>query len=197
MPVCVSSGNCNLCDALHLISNLARWILGIVGASALLFFVYGGFLWITSAGVSSRVQQGQSIMVNTVIGIIIVVLAWTVVNFVIISFVNTGDAKTKFEFVGKSDAEWYQLCVGEKGKECEYLSDGTPCENRTMHCEAGKCESPNACVWLATVKKDSNYAGWACHTLTECKLNNYNDCNAPNCERNLCPEGINNVCCKP
>lgn len=198
MPICVSSGDCNMCDALQLISNLAKWILGIVGASALLFFIYGGFLWITSAGVSSRVQKGQSIMVNTVIGIIIVVLAWTAVNFIIISLVNKGENQTKYNFFGKSDKQWYEVCSGGKGEECKYQSDGSTCENRTKHCEAGKCKAPTACDWLANVKKDPNYIGWACRSLTECNLNNYDACDSDsNCEQNLCPEGINNVCCKP
>ena len=197
MPPCISSGDCNLCDALHLISNLARWILGIVGASALLFFIYGGFLWITSAGVPARVQQGQKIMVNTVIGILIVVLAWTTINFIISSFVETGEAETKFKFVGKSDAEWYQLCEGKD--ECKFKSIGAPCDNRNGYCDKNnKCVSgTTACAWLEKNNPDS-YSGWSCNSPKACILPNYDACDsAPNCQRNLCPGGAEQVCCKP
>jgi len=160
LPGCATAGNGGICCALLTISNLARWILGIVGASALLFFVYGGFLWITSAGVSSRVQQGQKIMTGTVVGILIVVLAWTAVNFIITSFVNTDEAQTKFKFTGPDD-NWYSMCEG----------------------------------WDACKSLGSK---WSCQILPACGLTNYTQCEkADNCERFLCPEGNNNVCCNP
>ncbi|HTX86690.1 MAG TPA: hypothetical protein VMC41_01315, partial [Candidatus Nanoarchaeia archaeon] len=38
-------GNYSLLDILALAVNIADWILGVVGAVALLFFVYGGFVF--------------------------------------------------------------------------------------------------------------------------------------------------------
>jgi hypothetical protein len=55
--------------------NIAKIILGLSGAIALLMFIYGGFLWLTAGGNASKVQQGTKIMIGTVIGLVIIFAA--------------------------------------------------------------------------------------------------------------------------
>jgi hypothetical protein len=78
-------GNYTLDDFVQLGVNVANWILGIVGSLALLFFVYGGVTWIISAGSSEKVEEGKTILKNAVIGLIIVFVSWTIINFTLIS----------------------------------------------------------------------------------------------------------------
>lgn len=53
--------------------------------AALLFTLYGGFLWITSGGDKAKLDHARRTITYAIIGIIIIVFAWVIVG--IISFV--------------------------------------------------------------------------------------------------------------
>ncbi len=107
VPACARTGSGGFCCALFLASQLARFILGIMGVLALLMFVYGGYKWITSAGAPEAVKKGQRIMTNTVIGIVVIVFAWITVNFIITSL--AGQPK-----IGGMTNAWYEMCKSSK-----------------------------------------------------------------------------------
>jgi hypothetical protein len=73
-------GNYSLNDMLTLIVNVANWILGCVGAIALLFFVYGGFVFILSAGSEKKVEEGKTILMNAIIGLVIVFASYLIIQ---------------------------------------------------------------------------------------------------------------------
>ena len=68
--------------------TIVNWFLGFVGLVAVLFIVYGGMLYITSAGDPEKAGKGKTILMYAVIGIVIVALAWTIVNTVITNIVG-------------------------------------------------------------------------------------------------------------
>jgi len=116
VPECAkSTEGDNICCMMYVISNLSRWILGVMGAFALLFFIIGGLMWITSAGSAEKVKKGQSLMVNTVIGIIIIVVAWLAVNFIIISLAKPEGGDFILKGLKGADKSWYNLCEGQQG----------------------------------------------------------------------------------
>lgn len=96
LPACVSEGYCSLCDIMQLAINFGKFLLGIVGSLALLMFVYGGFMWLTSGGEASRIEAGKKILVNSVIGVGITFFAWVVVAFVV-STLTAGNASFKWD----------------------------------------------------------------------------------------------------
>lgn len=57
--------------------------LGIIGSLALVVFVYGGFLWLTSAGNADRVQSGGQAMLWAAIGIFIVFSSYAILSLVL------------------------------------------------------------------------------------------------------------------
>ena len=67
----------------ELIGKIINSALGLVGSIALLMFIYGGFLWITSAGNPQNVQKGQDTLKWAVIGLVVVFTAYAIVKFVI------------------------------------------------------------------------------------------------------------------
>ena len=78
------SGNCGnytIDDFVVLAVTIAKWILGIVGAVALLFLVYGGFTLILSGGNEDRVRQGKEILTGAIIGLVIVFTAYLIIQF--------------------------------------------------------------------------------------------------------------------
>ena len=64
-----------------LLINIANYLFSIVGALALIFFIYGGFTLILSRGATEQVKKGKDIMVAAVIGLIIVFGAYMLVRF--------------------------------------------------------------------------------------------------------------------
>ena len=80
-PTCSGAGcgNCTLRDVLQLFVNIGKLILQFLGVAALVMFIYGGLLWITSGGKSEQINQGKRVLTGALIGIIIVVFAYTIV----------------------------------------------------------------------------------------------------------------------
>lgn len=60
-----------------------RVTLGFLGTFTLLVFFYGGFLWLTSAGSSDKVQKGTQTMLYAVVGLFIIFGAYAILNTVI------------------------------------------------------------------------------------------------------------------
>lgn len=57
-----------------------RAVVGIVGALALLMFVYGGIMWMTSGGSEERVKSAKNILKNSVIGLLLIFFSYTIVT---------------------------------------------------------------------------------------------------------------------
>jgi len=79
---CLSSGNCELNDFMRIAINVSKWILGITGSLSLLAFIYGGVMFLISAGSSERVNQAKSIIFGAVIGLVIVFASYTIIGFI-------------------------------------------------------------------------------------------------------------------
>ena len=63
--------------------RLITAMLGVTGSIALLMFVYGGFLWLISAGDANKVKKGKEVMQWAVLGLVVIVLAYTIVRAVV------------------------------------------------------------------------------------------------------------------
>ncbi|MDP2656729.1 MAG: pilin [bacterium] len=73
--------------------NIARLILGLSGSVALVMVIYGGFLYLTSAGSPERVKAGHQTLFNAGIGLVIIFSSWLIVNFVMASLVAPPEGK--------------------------------------------------------------------------------------------------------
>ena len=63
------------------IARIINYLLGMIGSVALVLFIYGGFLWMTSAGRAEAVAKGQKIIVWATIGMAIVFTSYILVKF--------------------------------------------------------------------------------------------------------------------
>lgn len=77
------TGAYELSDFTVLMVNVANWILGISGSLALLAFIVGGLMFLTSAGNKERVEQAKKILSGAVIGLAIVFFSYVVINFIL------------------------------------------------------------------------------------------------------------------
>ena len=59
-------------DPNELVANIIRTALGVVGALALVMFIYGGFTLLISGGSQERVKKGRDVLMWATIGLIVV-----------------------------------------------------------------------------------------------------------------------------
>ncbi len=62
--------------------QIVQYMFGIIGSIALLFFVYGGFVFILSQGNPEQIGHGKAILVSAVLGIVIAFSGYAIVKFV-------------------------------------------------------------------------------------------------------------------
>lgn len=67
---------------IRLLINFASWAFGVIGAIALVVFVYAGFTLILSRGNAEKVQQGFAAMTAAAVGLFIAFAAYLLIKFV-------------------------------------------------------------------------------------------------------------------
>ncbi len=65
-----------------LLAYLINLAIGIVGLVSIVFIIYGGFQYITSAGNEEQAESGKKTLTNAIIGLVIVILSYTIVTIV-------------------------------------------------------------------------------------------------------------------
>ncbi len=69
-------------DIKVLIPFLLPWLFGIAGGIAFLLILFGAFQILTSAGNPEKVQNGQQIITNAVIGLLFIIFSVFIINLV-------------------------------------------------------------------------------------------------------------------
>lgn len=70
-------------DIAVFVGGVIRAVLALLGVIVLIFMVYGGYLWMASGGNEQMVKKSKDILFNTIIGLIIVIAAFAITNFVV------------------------------------------------------------------------------------------------------------------
>jgi len=71
-----------------LIANIINIVLSLLGIVLVVLIIYAGILWMTAGGDKDQVTKAKDHIINAVIGLVIVVAAYALSNF-IISSLNT------------------------------------------------------------------------------------------------------------
>jgi uncharacterized protein with PQ loop repeat len=66
-----------------IIGNVISVVLSLVGIIMLCYFIYAGLLYMTSQGDKTKVENAQKIMISTMIGLVIVALAYAISDYVL------------------------------------------------------------------------------------------------------------------
>ena len=70
-------------DVITLLVNIGKMVLSIIGMLAFIMFIYGGFTMILAMGNPERFKKGMQILVAAVVGIIISLSAYLLINFIL------------------------------------------------------------------------------------------------------------------
>jgi hypothetical protein len=69
-------------DPQQIVVNAINYSLFFIGALALIFVVYGGILFVTSGGDAEKTTKARNTLLYAIIGIIVVVLAYVLINWI-------------------------------------------------------------------------------------------------------------------
>ena len=66
--------------------NVVIWVFGILGIVAVIILIYGGVLFVLSQGDAGKAQKARQTIIYAIIGIIVVIIAGAITNFVLGAF---------------------------------------------------------------------------------------------------------------
>lgn len=109
VPLCggTNQPECRACDFIQLGQNIISWFIKIAASTIALTFAWGGMKMVMSGGDTGAVSSARSIMTNSVIGLVILLGSWLIVNTILNLLVSE-------ENMGK----WYEI-------QCTTLPPGT------------------------------------------------------------------------
>lgn len=82
-PVGGSTANpAGITDWYVVFGYILKYSMGILGSAALVVFLYGGFLWLTSRGNSDKVKEGLDAMLYAGIGLFIIFGSYAILSVV-------------------------------------------------------------------------------------------------------------------
>jgi len=90
VPECARAGTsvCQACDLVKLADNLLKFMVAFSIFGAALMFAYAGFLYVTAATSKGNLDKARKVFSDVFIGLIIVLVAWIVVDLVLRTFTN-------------------------------------------------------------------------------------------------------------
>lgn len=65
------------------IGSIIGYALSFIGVIFMVLVLYGGYMWMTSYGNTQKVDKAKELIIGAVIGLVIVVAAYTITNFVV------------------------------------------------------------------------------------------------------------------
>ena len=89
-PIGGIAGSQSLTGPGGLIYRIISLLLVVAGALAVLFVIIGGYQYITSHGNEEKSESGKKTLVNAIIGVVVIVLAWVIINVVVNTISGSG-----------------------------------------------------------------------------------------------------------
>lgn len=79
-PVCANVDDAQVNTLVQTIINILLYVLGII---AVIMIIVGGIRYTTSNGDASSLTSAKNTILYSVVGLVVALMAWTIVNFVI------------------------------------------------------------------------------------------------------------------
>lgn len=170
LPACAENGDCSLCDVVGVFINFAALIVEWLGLLAVLLFIIGGIFIIMGGANAEWVKRGRQILVGTIIGSVLVVSGWLIVNFTLAALLNADFNSVQIFPTSYTDEvnpsggdDWYELACEPVYQDCATAEDGSLCSTSACGtscvCSAGSCTS--LCQFL---EDDGTFSDTSCVT---------------------------------
>jgi len=67
-------------EALPLLANIIKGLLGLVGMVFFILIIYGGIMWMTAMGNEDKVKKSRALIIASVIGLALIILAYLIAS---------------------------------------------------------------------------------------------------------------------
>lgn len=74
----------------EIIGTLINVFLSILGIIFLVLVLYAGFLWMTAAGDTGKVDKAKTLLTQAIIGLILILASYAIANFVVDAIARSG-----------------------------------------------------------------------------------------------------------
>jgi len=140
----------------EVVLSMVNYFIGFLGFLAVVMFVYAGVLWVLSGGSEEQIGKAKKIMIYAALGIIVVILSFSIVRFIASSAGEGQTCATDADCSNNGICSEENLCVfpQEGGNSCESNVD---CAGN-LTCNNGICQLP---------------VGFACLTSSDCSSGQY------------------------
>lgn len=97
-----SKGNdCDFGRLIQLANNVIKFCI-IMGISIFsIVFMYAGFLYLTAMGNTGQISKAHGLFWNAIIGFVIMLAAWLLVDFILVSLVPQSAQPAKYRLLSK------------------------------------------------------------------------------------------------
>jgi hypothetical protein len=85
---------CNVCDMFSLVALVTNWLIAAAGVYAVFQIFFAGFKLIIATGEEEKITQGRSQLTNAVIGFVLVMISFIIINTVVDVILYDGKATT-------------------------------------------------------------------------------------------------------
>lgn len=83
----MSGGN----NAIGLINSIMKYLFSFMGIAAVVYAVYGGFKILKAGEDSGEIDNARKIIMHAIVGIVVIIFAYTIVNFVLKGIISIGN----------------------------------------------------------------------------------------------------------
>ncbi|MFW0862713.1 MAG: TrbC/VirB2 family protein [Candidatus Komeilibacteria bacterium] len=66
----------------ELVGLIIKAVLGLTGTIALIYFIIGGFMWMTASGNMDKIKKGKDTLIWATLGIVIIFSAYSILAFI-------------------------------------------------------------------------------------------------------------------
>lgn len=88
---CANPPFCDFNDLLGTVDRLIGWLVGFAISVVVLLFAWAGWLYMTSGGDSNKVKKANTLLSNTAVGFVIILLAFLIVELILVTLGYTGE----------------------------------------------------------------------------------------------------------
>ena len=74
-------------------NKIINVVIGVLGVVAVAVVIYGGFLFLTAQGDPGKIKKGKDSITWGIIGLVIALLSWSIINFVLSSTMSAPAAQ--------------------------------------------------------------------------------------------------------
>jgi hypothetical protein len=109
--------HCQTCDLVQLGQNLITWFIKTMAAVIALVFAWGGMKMVMSGGNTEGVSEAKGMMTNAVIGFIILLASWLIVDTILKAVTDEGTLGPWNEItcVAQPEYSWNPVVNGSRG----------------------------------------------------------------------------------